>query len=219
MPQQINLCLPILLTPKRYFSAQTLVQAWVIFMLVGGGLSAYGVWSLKMASAGLAKTLATQARELDSLKAAIAQAKEGAAPAQATLAKDLQGRKAQLQQRESLLADLQQGLFRPGWGHSDRLQLVAQSIPAQVWVTQVNADQNQLDVTGLTLEPAVLNDWVAKLAASPLLQGQKLSTIKVEEVNAATAKAAATRPLWSFNLLSAMSKPLDKPVAAAGGKP
>jgi hypothetical protein len=72
-------------------------------------------------------------------------------------------------------------------------------------VTAVKADDVQLEVSGFTLEPAALNDWVGKLAASPLLQGQMLSTVKVE--NASTAAAKVARPMWSFSLVSAMGKP------------
>ena len=129
------------------------------------------------------------------------------------MAQELQGRKAELLQREKLLDELQRGLFQPGWGHSARLQLVAQSIPAQVWVTEVKADESQLDVSGFTLEPAALNAWVSKLAASPLLQGQKLATVKVESVSASLP--GAPRPTWSFHLVSA----LGKSAAVAGGKP
>lgn len=232
MPQQINLCTPILLTQKRYFSAQTMVQALAVFVVLGGGLCAYWVWSLNVASEGFKKTLATQSRELESLQSAIAQGKVGAAPAETALTQELQGRRTELLQREKLLEELQRGLFRPGWGHAARLQLVAQSIPAQVWVTEVTADETQLEVSGFTLEPAALNDWVAKLAASPLLKGQKLSTVKVENASAATMKAvvgtagsvlpaassaapSAPRPVWSFSLVSAMGTPS----AVAGGKP
>lgn len=232
MPQQINLCTPILLTQKRYFSAQTMAQALAVFVLLGGGLCAYWVWSLNSASEGFKLTLATQAQELASLQAAIQQGKVSAAPLEAALAQQLQGHKLDLQQRQGLMEELQRGLFRPGWGHAARLQLVARSIPAQVWVTDLMADDHQLRLTGFTLEPAALNDWVSRLAASPLLQGQQLSTVKVEQASAAVLKtlantptpgasvaspaaAGASRPMWSFTLVSA----LGKPGAVAGVKP
>ena len=213
MPQQINLFTPILLTQKRYFSAQTMVQALAVFVLLGGGLCAYWVWSLDVASEGFKKTLTTQSRELESLQSAIQQGKAGVSPVEAALTQDIQGRRTELLQREKLMQELQRGLFQPGWGHAARLQLVAQSIPAQVWVTQVKADDSHLDVSGFTLETAALNDWVGKLAASPLLKGQKLASVKVESASATVP--GTPRPVWSFHLVSA----LGKPSAATGGKP
>ncbi|WP_296447337.1 PilN domain-containing protein [Rhodoferax sp. UBA5149] len=226
MPQQINLCTPILLTQKRYFSAQTMVQALAVFVVLGGGLCAFWVWSLNVASEGFKKTLATQSQELESLQSAIQRGKAGVGPVDAGLTQDIQGRRTELLQREKLMEELQRGLFRPGWGHSARLQLLAQSIPPQVWVTEVKSDENQLDVNGFTLEPAALNDWVGKLAASPLLKGQKLSTVKVDNVSAALVRAGAggatvsapsntPSPVWSFSLVSAVGNPS----AVAGGRP
>ena len=232
MPQQINLCTPILLTQKRYFSAQTMLQALAVFVVMGGGLCAYWVWSLNAASEGFKKTLATQAHELESLQKAIAQGKTGAVPADANLAKVLQSRRTELEQRERLLQELQRGRFKPGFGHSAQLQLLAQTIPAPVWLTEVKADDKQLEVSGFTLEPAALSDWAAKLAASPLLEGQKLATVKVENASAAMTKAvvgtsaspgassapvATPRAVWSFHLVSAI--PQLAGASAAGGKP
>ena len=232
MPQQINLCTPILLTQKRYFSAQTMAQALAVFVLLGGGLCVYWVWSLNVASESFKKSLVSQSRELESLQSAIAQNKANAGPVELALTQDLQSRRSELVQREKLREELQRGLFRPGWGHAARLQLVAQSIPAQVWVTEVKADETQLEVSGFTLEPSALNDWVGRLAASPLLEGQRLSTVKVENANVATLTAVvdgatgsalpaassvvpASRPVWSFSLVNA----LGKPSAISGSKP
>ncbi len=214
--QQINLFTPIKLTQKRYFSAQTMLQTLTVFVLVGGGLSAYWVWSLNVASESFKKTLAAQARELESLQSAIKQGKADVARVDAALPHDLQGRRTELLQREKLAEEWQRGLLRPGWGHAARLLLVAQSIPAQVWVTEVKADEAQFEVSGFTLEPAALNEWVAKLAASPLLEGQKLSAVKLENASTATLKAVGGTPrsVWSFSLVSAMAKP-----SVAGGKP
>jgi hypothetical protein len=220
MSQQINLCTPILLKQKHYFSAQTMLQALAVFLLLGGGLCAYSVWSLNRASEDFRKTLVTQASELASLQAAIAAGRESAGPVGAGMKQDLLARRVELAQREKWLEELRRGLFVPGFGHSARLQLLAQTIPAQVWMTELSADENRLDVSGLTLEPAALNDWVSRMGASPLMKAQQLSTVKVENVSAAMVKAVGAvgtvgRPVWSFTLTSALAKP----VAATGGKP
>lgn len=240
MPQQINLCTPILLTQKRYFSAQTLLQALAIFVVMGGALCAYWVWSLNAASEGFKKTLAAQAHELESLQKAIAQGKAGAAPVvDANLTKDSQSRRSELTQREKLLQELQRGWVKPGLGHAAQLQLLAQTIPAPVWVTAVKADDTQFEVSGFTLETAALSDWVARLAASPLLEGQKLATVKVENATAippkavvgsavaappgaasapsgaASAPPAAPRAMWAFHLVSTIPQSIN----AVGVKP
>jgi Tfp pilus assembly protein PilN len=235
MPQQINLCTPILLTQKRYFSAHTMAFALAVFLALGGALCATWVWNLDKARASLTQSTATQAREVESLQAAIALSRASAAPVDPALLAQLEERRAAIAQRLKLQDALKEGLFRPGWGHSDRLTWVARSIPAPVWITSVKMDGTRFEVSGFTLEPAALNDWVDKLATSPLMQGLKLATVRVENATAATvavpgsaanAASAASSPavppraVWSFNLVSMEPiAPAALPASAPGGKP
>lgn len=230
MPQQINLCTPILLAQKRYFSAQTMLQAVAVFVVLGGALCMYWVSSLNSASAGFKKTLDAQAPELASLQAAVAASKVSAGSGEAALEQELQAARTERTQRQAVLEELHRGIVKEGHGHAARLQLVASSIPAQVWVTDVRADESQLDVSGFTLEPAALNEWVAKMAGSPLLQGQHLAAVKVNQVKADPAASnsatqtgtanqvalTARRPLWSFSLVNAVA---TVPASASGSKP
>ena len=225
MPQQINLCTPILLTQKRYFSARTMLQAVAVFVVLGGVLCTSWVTSLNSAIAGFKATLDAQAPEMASLQAAVAANKAEAGSAEVALEQQLQSARVEWAQRQAILAELSRGSFKDGQGHAARLQLVAASIPAQVWVTDVKADELQLDISGFTLEPAALNAWVARLSASPLLQGQHLAAVKVEKVkvdpawvDSSTQTGTATqvalgarRPLWSFSLVNAATNSREKP--------
>ncbi len=216
MPQQVNLCLPILRKQEKRFGAQSLAQALAVLLLVGGALGAAWVWNLRGAADSLQLTLSAQARELDELRGALERAKASAGPAESAVLQELRQRRQELQQRQGVLAALNQGLFEPGRGHSARLKLVAQTIPPVVWLTQIKTDYQLLELGGYTLEPAALNDWVAKLAVSPLLQGQTLNTVKVEGVQPANALVQAAPaavqpasvqtgvlpPLWSYSLLT-----------------
>lgn len=224
MPQQINLCTPIFLRQKHYFSAKTMAQAMGVFLLLGGILTSYWTWSLNKVSAGYQQSIANNQREIDRLQAAIKISKDSSAPADAALVQELKERGEQLQRRERLLSEFRRGLAREGWGHSARMQLVSQSIPPQVWVTEVKADDARLELGGYTLEPAALNAWMERLAASPLLKGQQLATVKVERSatdvrNPAGAPVAAPAgpAVWSFVLVSAVAaSPAD---TASGARP
>jgi len=173
------------------------------------------VWNLRLATDSLKMTLATQTKELDDLRAALERTKSSSGPADAAMTQEVKQRKLALEQRQNVLTALSQGLFQPGRGHAARLQLVAQTIPAVAWVTRLKTDEQLLEITGYTLEPAALNDWVSRLAASSLLQGQTLSSIHVEgvkpgDVAAAPATSAPTSlaARWSFNLLSQVAVPV-----------
>lgn len=233
MPQQVNLCLPILRKQEKRFAAQSLAQALAVVLLVGGGLAAIWIWNLNAAAASLRVTLASQSKELENLRATLERTNASAGTAESPLVQELKQRKLELQQRQSVLDALSQGLFAPGQGHSARLRLVAQTIPSVAWLTQIRADDQLLELNGYTLEPSALNDWVRQLATSPLLQGQSLNTVKVEGVKPASmlvqaasgspapaASGPASAPdgkpaMWSFNLLSKVATATPAP----GAKP
>ena len=223
MPQQINLSTPVLLTQKRYFSALAMLQTLIALLVVGGSLTAYGVWSLRSAAMDLKATTSAQAGELERLRAALATVP--AEGSQKEMEQQVTAARGLLAQRTQTLEELRRGLMRPGFGHSARLQLVAQSIPSSAWVTEVQADPSRFEVRGFTLEPAALNDWVARLAKSPLLAGQSLRKVQVESVAVAAAaqpgqarseSVAAGRPMWSFTLGSALA---DAAASMAGKAP
>lgn len=203
MTQQINLCSPVFLTPKRYFSAQVMLHTFLGFALVLSATCGYWVWQLDAQRAALTQAAEPQARELKTLQGALEKLKLDAGSVVKTLSQDLQAQQQLLLQRERLLAALNQGHFAPGEGHSERLKLVALSIPAKVWVTQIRADDGLLQLVGVTLETALLNEWMRRLEASPVLAGQKLTSIKVEQSAVFSAK-----PHWNFTIVSALAKPL-----------
>lgn len=211
MPQQINLCSPITLTQRQRFSANTMAQALGVFAVLGGVLCGAWVWNLNKTRANFAQTVESQSRDIDNLKAALTAARSNANPQEPAMLAQLQARRNELAQREQLLLAAQEGVLRPGMGHSDRLALVARSIPQPVWISTIKADGARFEVGGFTLEPAALNDWVGRLSASPLLSGLKLATVQVENTASAAgptnplAPVAATRPIWSFNLVSLQS--------------
>jgi len=230
MVQQVNLCFPILRKQKTPFTGQTLLQAWLILLVLGGVVGVAWIWNLKQASASLSATLATQSTELEALRAALVENQTGEAPAQTDAERTLVQRSAALERRVAVLAALQQGHFQPGFGQAARLQLVARTIPPEAWVTQITANERALEMTGFTLEPAVLTTWVNRLSESPLLQGQTLSSVTVEQVKpealltaavvtgesgAAPAPELAKPVIWSFTLLSNMASP----VVIQGTKP
>ena len=232
MPQQVNLCTPILLTQKRYFSAHTMAMALVAFLLLGGTLCGAWVWNLDNASESLKQSMTSQTREVENLKAAIQRSRANAAPVDPALLAQLDERRAAIAQRLKLQEALKEGMFRQGWGHSDRLTWVARSIPAPVWITDMRMDGTRFEVSGFTLEPSALNDWVDKLSSSPLMQGLKLATVKVESASAASTPAVdgalvATsgqvppqRAVWSYSLVSVEpAAPVSLPPSAPGGKP
>ena len=213
MPQQINLHTDVPSTQTRRFSALFMVQALAALTFVGAAFGLYEVTSLHRESAATGRALRTGAQLLDGVRLATRQGRAAAKPAELALDQALKARRGELLQLQSTVAELQQGILRPGEGHAARLALLARSIPATAWVTLVKADAERLEVSGFTFDPAALNDWITQLAASPLLAGQQLAAINVAKVvDAAAAPSDAPHPVWSFNLV----KSVDQNLAAPG---
>lgn len=214
MAQQINLCSVVVAAERQSFSARTMAVAVLAFTVLGGALCASWVWNLRQAATGYEATLSDQARDIQGLRTALSEARASAAPLDAALKEQLQAKRADLQRQQQLLAGLQQGLALPGRGHSDRLQWIASTIPPEAWITGLRADGARLELSGLTLDPAVLNDWVVRMGASPLMQGLRLSGVQVESLSqpggaalvpAAAQAAVGQRQAWAFRLVSSAS--------------
>jgi Tfp pilus assembly protein PilN len=196
-----------------------MAQALAVFVVLGGVLCGAWVWNLKQTSAGFTQTLEGQTRDIQNLKAALLTARTDFTPIGPAMLAQLQTKRDELARRELLRTALQEGLASPGMGHSDRLALVARTIPQPAWITGVKADSTHFEVSGFTLEPAALNEWVTRLTASPLLRGLKLATVQVDNAN--PPGGTAPRQIWSFNLASEPAEPIpvQVPAIAAGAKP
>lgn len=225
MAQQINLCSPILLTQKKYLSAQTMAAGVGVFLVFGAALAGAWTWNLGRATGEYQTTMDTQATEMASLKAALERSKAAALPVDAALTTQLEERKQHLAQRRAALAALKEGALQPGNAHSARLRFLAATTPPAVWITGVVLASGRFQVSGYTLEPAALNEWVARMATDPLLEGLQLSDVQVQSM--ATSRSAAPaaagvaptaalassgpggRPVWSFELGSTRPVPAD----------
>jgi Tfp pilus assembly protein PilN len=118
-----------------------------------------------------------------------------------------------------LLQLARQGLFKAGEGHSDRLQLLAHSIPADAWITSLKADSQSLEISGFALSPESLNEWVARLGKQPLMHGQKLNAVTLNYVAQSAASGLQAKPMWSFSLQSVESLAQATGPTSQGDKP
>jgi len=220
MAQQINLLTPILLAPKRYFSALTLLQATGLLLV-----------------AGVVATLWLQQRdrraetEHQALLAAYAAERQQLTVARANLPVPLDSNAVQQQlaplqagndERRALLQALgAEGGSQTGRRHSDLLALIARTLPEAAWLSELSYAPGRVELVGGTLDTAVLRPWLGRLSGQPLLAGQELSALRVERVGtpglsgspllAGDSPAAQSGvPVWAFRVVSA-------PAGAASG--
>lgn len=220
MSQQINLLTPILLTPKRYFSAQALLQACGLLIVAGVAGSMWMKQRDRNAEAEHKALLASYAAERQQLTVARATLP---APLDANaLQQQLLPLEAGNEQRRALLRTLgAEGGGRPGQRHSDLLALVARSLPEAAWLSELHYAPGRVELVGGTLETPVLRPWLSQLAAHPLLAGQELSSLRVERLGTPGTEgnpllsntgslASSGLPVWAYRVVSA-------PAQAASG--
>jgi len=203
MAQQINLYSPILLQPKRYFSALAMLQALGALLL---GLLTLGGWvefNTAQQQRELATTTAAQAAERQRLQAELASRPTAAKDTSALEQELVQARQA-VAERQHLLAELSSpatSISRAGL-----LRLIAQTAPDKLWLTEVLLSEGRMELAGVSLQPEQLRPWIARLLEQPALQGLLLRTVAVD---AADAAARDSREMsWSFRIVAQM------PVAA-----
>lgn len=229
MAQQINLLTPILLAPKRYFSAAAMAQALGLLLLGALLLGGWLLWQARQTRLSYQQIQAEAQTERQVLMDALMRLPGNTDPA--VLNQQLGQLQQGLQQRRQTLDELTRGQAQPGQSHSDLLRLLARSVPPPVWLTELRWSSGRLELQGLTLEPAALQPWVQQLAAHPLLKGQQLAAVNVERLGAeagsgggsslaagsaaGVAARGAARPRWRFTLVSASQAAPSSAQAAA----
>ncbi|MDR7299343.1 Tfp pilus assembly protein PilN [Pelomonas aquatica] len=219
MAQQINLLTPILLAPKRYLSALTLLQA--TGLLVAAGLAA-ALWLQQRDRAAEARHQALLAR-YDAERQALAVARAALpAPMDAAAAQQqLLPLETGNAERRALLQVLgAEGGGKDGRRHSDLLALIARGLPEPAWLSELRYAPGRLELVGGTLDTTVLRPWLTQLTAHPLLAGQQLSALRVERLGAPGTDASnhpllergdplaqTTLPVWAFRVVSAPALP------------
>ena len=198
MAQQINLYSPILLTPKRYFSAQAMLYSLLVLAL---GLGVVCAWSV-FATHGLRRDLAsaTQAAEQEKQQLSVELGHRPPVRSDTTaLEQELAQAQKALADGQKLLAEMTPSAADAEHSNSAVLQLIAQTVPAAVWLTEVRRADGRLELSGMTVQPETLQPWLNELSLHPALAGQALRAMKVERSETPTPGGAEA---WSFHVVS-----------------
>ena len=217
MPQQINLYSTALKAPPQRFAAETLAVGLGItaLLIVIGCL--WVQWQTRQVQhdAALARTQHLQDKQRLTARLADLPSTAGTASA---LEQQLAQTLALLKQQRALLDELMQGQLDEQHKRSALLRRVAQTVPAAVWLTQVDIDDHRLTLHGRTLEPDSLRPWLAQLNAQPFLPEQPLAGLKIERDNAAPTTTSGTPEPWRFTLVSQTAASLHAADTAGAAK-
>jgi len=226
MAQQINLLTPILLAPKRYFSALTLLQSTGVLLVAGLAAALWLQQRDRAAETEHKALMARYATERQALTVARANLPPPMDPA--TVQQQLLPLEAGNAERRALLLTLGAD-GQPGQRHSDLLALIGRSLPEQAWLSELRYTPGRVELVGGTLDTAVLRPWLARLAAHPLLAGQELTALRVDRLGAPGSELSnhpllthsgplmhTSLPVWAFRVVSAPAAPANGASGANG---
>jgi Fimbrial assembly protein (PilN) len=187
--QQINLFNPQFLEQKRYFSAETMVQA--LGLLVLGILGFYGFvyWQDRDA----VRQAAESARAYDQQKALLAKAAAELNPEkfESQLDQDLKTTEAAIALRRLLLSEIQSGTGAPS-AYSEYLRAFARQTVQGLWLTgiQITEGGGQLNLSGRALQADLVPVLIARLKQEAVLRGRPLDALAITRSVAGESKRA-----------------------------
>jgi len=231
MAQQINLLTPILLKPRRHFTATAMAQA--LGLVLAGSLLLAG-WIHGRADQRRAEFRQRQ-QALQAEQQALSRSLAGlpATTDLKALESQIKVLKEQQQGQAELLQSLRSGQQIAGERHSDLLALIAGTVPASVWLQGLRWQSGQLELSGGTLDPSALRAWLNQLQSQALLHRVVMADVRVEMASAAPGGSAlavrlqlpagaggSAQPVWAFQVRGAEpGLKLAVAPAAGGGQP
>ena len=189
MSQQINLFTPQFLEQKRYFSAETMVQALGLLVLGILGFSGFVYWQDRDA----VRQAAESARAYDLQKALLAKAAAELNPEkfETQLDQDLKTTEAAIALRRLLLSEIQSGTGAPS-AYSEYLRAFARQTVQGLWLTgiQITEGGGQLNVSGRALQADLVPVLIARLKQEAVLRGRPLDALAITRSVAGESKRA-----------------------------
>ncbi len=212
--RQINLLNTALLPTRELISAR-LILIWVVIAILA--MAAVGYWAV-IETNKLRREVATQAGRQAAEKARILlPAPDGevlpSAQQVAALETNLRDKNVMLETRRAVRDTLKHGAASLTGGPSALLKLFANSVPPQIWLTEVRVSGNRMELMGKTIDPLAVNVMIDRLLASGFIATKPLPTVRLERADA--PKSSGALLVHTFGVTAILSSPL----ADEGGRP
>ncbi len=204
--RQINLLNPTLLPSRELISAR-LILIWVVIAILT--MTAVGYWAV-VETGKLRREVVIQAGRHAAEQARIAApAEDGevlpSAQQVAALETNLRDKKALLETRRAVRDTLKYGASGITNGPSALLKLIANSVPPQVWLTEVRVSDNRIELMGKTLDPLAVNVMIDRLLSSGFIVSQPSPTVRLERADA--PKSSSALLLHTFAVTAIQASP------------
>ena len=183
MNQQINLYQPMFRKQKVVFSAMTMLQVSIFFLIVFAALYAYEVNQIKPYKKQLA-SMDNELAQLNSQVTALTGSKKQSKSK--LLEREIAKLSKELEQRENILKILSSRSFGNSDGFSSYLEAFARGHVQGTWLTSVNIKQGgaALGLKGKTLSSELVPVYIQKLAEEKSLDGSSFNVMELARVEA-----------------------------------
>jgi Tfp pilus assembly protein PilN len=181
--QQINLYNPILLKQKKIFSSTTLAQSLAILLL--GLLAFYGYARYQVAS--LQTETERSAKRLENAQARVSRLSQQFSPRLKSTALEARIKHAETELKTLAQAQqaLQQSSLLDSNGFSPYFKAVARQIVDGLWLTQFSVASSEMRISGRSLKPELVPDYIRRLGREPAMHGRQFSMLEMRQPQAA----------------------------------
>ena len=186
MSQQINLYNPIFLKQRKIFSCQTMTQALGLLalgLLVFYGYARYQVANLQTEAERSAQRLAAAQTRADRMAQEF-----GPRQKSAGLEAEIQQAEAELNALQAVQGALQQGSLVSANGFSPYLRAFARQVVEGLWLTGFSVTGSEMAISGRTLKPELVPEYIRRLGAEQVMQGRKFAMLEMRQPEAPPAK-------------------------------
>jgi len=213
---QINLYNASLLPTQEVFTARRISVGVVATVLIMATIGWWAFAERQRLSQEVASKAAARAAEAARAELIFAAGGAPLTPTQlAALETTLNGQRATLAAKRDARDLLRRGLATDKAGPSALMRLLANSAPAQAWLTDIKVGGNQMEVVGKTLDPSAVNVWLNRLAASGYLVTKPPPALKLERVEVPVPPPGRAFPVYAFTIVGTLASPFSDD----GGRP
>lgn len=179
MQQQINLFQPVFRREAKVFSARALAQVLGLALVLI--VASFALLQLQLGRHNATRDLLDgQYRELDGQLQALEQrADAGELAALETRIKELETR---LAEGADELAGLQEQVLSRSNGYASLLEALARHPQDGLWLTAIRAQDDGLELEGITLDPERVPAYLAELNADAALARWPLTAVQLERL-------------------------------------
>lgn len=189
MTQHLNLALPDESKDNVDYSARSILIVLVILYFIGSCVTFYICSFLGNEKSKLEYDFNNNNSTISKMSTALTIAKKMKAPeTNRDKTNSADAKQIELDKAQKKLAALQRDILQIGEGASDRLSLVARTIPSSMWISDLKTDNSRFEVSGIALNTADINSWISSLSSSPVLKGLKLKAVEIDAIADETGK-------------------------------